>query len=700
MPRQRKNPDAEMSVMTSGSNSSTIPLSAPAAQAAWLHQGVVAALQMHCGCQFGDKIADIKRLLESIKLFIPEVRDGSVQCEKAEGYMSMTQRASQRVAQQSLRPDFELWAHCMEPDSIRQVEDDLTDLIETAEAAQAELERLVHGAQHGPWKPGEPQRKPMGVPMAVFAYSSGPKSLEAARAKAHVVYGPCERNNCYRHVLDYARLGLVFQGYDQLQQGIEEIISSFEVHSVRNYVKSPNALGLRYVEVAVVVVVTPPGAADPIPHVCELRLEDINAYRMRQALDPHLVAFEDQVRSLADGTLFDPTELVHVARSALTAPQAGNIVRSFRRALVRQFGNAVNAFRKYVREGARLLSFQRFKELCQVLKIQDHTVDIWMALCRGKSGGVSLFEMDPDATGVLIRVGASMLAAMNAGGLDGDPDGLYQHLTRRASLVNANRISENEWRTLCKGFGVQAADADRTFSYLDSDGKMNPPAYISPAEVWWLCRLPLIVDITKVVLWTPDRPGLVQDPQKYPWVVARQAVTKDPVVQLAAASKLGRVRARSAESRHLRQSAVLPSSTAATLNTTVMIIHSKVYPHLNGQYGTVEDWDALSRNWVIRLCDGRLYHFPPLDVQYINEVKEEARSSCHDDGSVAAGAVETGMSAITEEADVAGEKGSQHAGSPGLSGDGTHAATNEGQSCGELPRESAVSGAFDDEENF
>ncbi|CAK0810845.1 unnamed protein product, partial [Prorocentrum cordatum] len=77
-------------------------------------------------------------------------------------------------------------------------------------------------------------------PMALFAYNPGVKPRAAAEVKALASYGPAEGGRRHRHLLDLARLSLVFGSCEMLQLGLDSVLRQFKVLGVRNLFRCPS----------------------------------------------------------------------------------------------------------------------------------------------------------------------------------------------------------------------------------------------------------------------------------------------------------------------------------------------------------------------------------------------------------------------------------------------------------------------------
>merc|ERR1719336_163840 len=85
------------------------------------------------------------------------------------------------------------------------------------------------------WLPEQKISAPRVAKSALFAYNPGPKSRAAAQFKAFVRFGPSEGTNRFRHLLDIARLCLVFSDCAALRLGLEQVQEEFEVVDIRNH---------------------------------------------------------------------------------------------------------------------------------------------------------------------------------------------------------------------------------------------------------------------------------------------------------------------------------------------------------------------------------------------------------------------------------------------------------------------------------
>jgi len=218
---------------------------------------------------------------------------------KSEGYATLCARESQRLfLDGQLLPESEGWQLGREPTPLVQVEEDLESLLATARRAQSALQDGVGALPGGtPWPLGVLAATPRAVPTAAFAYNPGTKCRTAAKMKAFVRFQPADGSRRHRHLLDLARLALVFPNCDMLLKGFEHVSRRFQVVAVRNHFSTPTRLGERFVEVLVVINVDGPEGATT-PHICELRLEEMAFHKARLSAAPYLARFMDHLCGL------------------------------------------------------------------------------------------------------------------------------------------------------------------------------------------------------------------------------------------------------------------------------------------------------------------------------------------------------------------------------------------------------------------
>jgi len=390
--------------------------------------------------------------------------------------------------------------------------------MENADAAHELLMRMV-GPKLGPrekiselWLPNTEIKAPKASKNALFAYNPGPKSRASAQVKAFVRYGPGEGANRFRHLLDLARLCLVYSDCASLRMGLEQVQEEFEVVDIRNhYVPSAvTLLGERYIEVLVIVK-----EGLPTPHVCELRLEEEVFFkaRIRCAQDLNLVCQGFATMYAHRGV--HPGSVEYLARKVLRSPADSHGVRLLRRHLERVYGSSIVAWRRAF-GGSPLVAFMKFREACQQLSTtsyQARTVEYWQALDAGRSGCISLFELDPEGVVLLAKLRERMLALMPSENSI-DVDQLFQVLSENTGTTKTvGQLETLEFRKCVRALGFSRVDADRMFSYLDLQGGnqglsamkvSRGAAAITPKDILWLLKMPSLVHIDSVMLISAD----------------------------------------------------------------------------------------------------------------------------------------------------------------------------------------------------
>ncbi|CAK0874194.1 unnamed protein product, partial [Prorocentrum cordatum] len=161
---------------------------------------------------------------------------------------------ARRSIQEHLVPEADAFKSMYELDPIRQVDSDLELLLAQAELAQERLMEAVLSLPAGSgadWPAGEAYSKPALFPMALFAHNPGVKAQAAAEVKAYVLYGPTDGAQAGQHVLDLARLSVVFASWDLLESGVQRAMEHLDVLQVRCHGRSQ--VHDCYVEVLVAV---------------------------------------------------------------------------------------------------------------------------------------------------------------------------------------------------------------------------------------------------------------------------------------------------------------------------------------------------------------------------------------------------------------------------------------------------------------
>jgi len=470
------------------------------------------AIQSRCG--YSDHhIVDpfIKRLAEPLKDSVQKFREAVLLCEKSEGFAALCSRASQRLFYGGyLLPEFEGVVRSAEPDPIQQVQDDLNSLLATAREAQRILRERIDTRS---WDKGI-RIKPTAIPVALFAYDPGIKSVKASKAKAAVLYGPTEGPKRYRNLLDLARITLVFPTCDMLQAGLELMVRVFdEVVAVINRFAAPARIGARWIEVLVVVQV-PCGNGRVIPHVCEIRLEHVDVWEVQKSWKEELYEFDEMLAEKYSRASRDVACITYLARKILMEPANDHGLRILRGKMAKRHGSTTCAWRRILGTGGRITTFKCFREFCHSLKCGEQATRLWLDMDHGMGGNISLYDLDPEAAALLTRVRSRMVALLHGSQADApytddrDAEILFTRVCWIITPHKAGFLDIHELRTIMKTLGFSVEDSDKAFHLLDYNGgsEMKPPALISKADIVWLRRIPTLVDVEALSLSATDQP--------------------------------------------------------------------------------------------------------------------------------------------------------------------------------------------------
>jgi hypothetical protein len=260
-----------------------------------------------------------------------------------------------------------------------------------------------------------------------------------------------------------------------------------------------------------------------VPHVCELRLEEVHFHAAHAQAYPHWLLFEERLRSTykpllvhMGGTKCSPNidGLVSLALNALALPPEGGALRQFRRGLAKKYGSTINAWRQVTSGSQRRLTFDRFRDSLCLGPNRVHAVELWMELLTWSGGTpthISLFDLDPDATAFLVDVRGLLLKQF--GERDRD-SGKFQVQTQTMcerllgqQNHNASGSAEHSWlhagrkqlaiTQALKHFVGGGQTGDRLIQLLDHD--QGHPAEVTSADFeWLLMRLPLLVECDAV----------------------------------------------------------------------------------------------------------------------------------------------------------------------------------------------------------
>jgi hypothetical protein len=446
--------------------------------------------------------ADNRPLANEMNEIVAIVRDAQRNCELSGGYGALCNRASERLFNQHLVPEFEGWVRNIEPDRIVQVEDDLDQLLDSARKAQAELRITIAGES---WTTGSGAVKshPEGCPIALFVYDNGPKTDASARAKALCRHAPGEGvKGSYRHLLDLARLLLVFSNCDMLSSGLDQILRRFEVVDVRNYFARPGRLGIRFVEVLVVVQVNRGDEMHPdlIPHVCELRLEEMCFHKAQEGIAPALRNWYTSYHHLYDRPSRDPACLSFLAHQVMFRPAVPHDVRVFKCHFAKRYGSTISGWRKEF-GSSKLLDFRFFKTACQKMGYGERATEFWQGLDPHLGGAISLFDFDQEAVSLLIHLRQRLIALADTGPSSDkipcvEPESIFARLSFLIRPISPGKLEPHEWRKCMLPMGLSHEEADKAFKYLDLHH--TPPLAVTVSDISWLMNLPALTDVDSV----------------------------------------------------------------------------------------------------------------------------------------------------------------------------------------------------------
>jgi len=467
---------------------------------------------LRCNCTPDESQFEVLQdLIEPLTLAMQEYKEAAEESSMhSEGAEYLRQTLSRRLfADGHLMEDPAGWHSCCEADKIRQIEDDFDVLFEQASRAQAALLAAVGpGESHADaakigkrWPKGAKWNHPAATKKCQFAVNPGMKSRAAAKQKAFVRFGPSEGENRHWHLLDLARVCMVFVDATLLRAGLDQIIDKFEVVDVRNHYhpSQANLLGEQYVEVIVVMKI-------PEPFLCEIRLEEYPFFIARQKALPHLDKIGETMAQLYTGNGGDPPAIAYLAKWILFQPKESQHLRVFKKHLAHRHGSTVVAWRKAF-GGENQVPYNTFRQVSQEVGQRHRCSEFWQMMDPTRAGCISLFEFDPEAVILLIKFYWRIIGIATAEQL-ADPEALFERLTshRVVKLNHPGRIEAQEFRRVTKILGFNHLDSDKMFEYLDSHGgsSQKPPATLTPGDIFWLKRLPDLVAIDCVMLKDPN----------------------------------------------------------------------------------------------------------------------------------------------------------------------------------------------------
>lgn len=488
-------------------------------------QIVNGALASRCGRQHED--AEMMEEIRRMKLGIPTDEILRIyRLAKTESYREarvperLQNRESQRLFNDGQLISFsEGWHRCVEPDVIRQVQENFDAILDSAVEAQAALlaqigpedpERHDRATLDRMWPSGGRWTHPHASSKALFAFNPGPKARKDANAKAFVRYGPAEGPRRYRNLVDLARVSLVYSDAAMLNAALDDILKRFEVCQIRNFYhpQMQTLLGDRYVEVLVIIT-----DRLEVPHVCEIRLEELSFFDAREKAWQHLKSVQKGFSEIYGRTGRDKASIEYLVKHVLYSPKSDHRLKIFRRHLAQKWGCVVNVWRKMLGPREQLVGFRKFRDVCCQQGQRESTARFWQELDSGFAGNVSLFELDPDTVILLVKLFARLLIIIQSRREDITAEVLFAHLTHNLpKLHHPDRLEVREFRHSLRALGFSNVEADRLFKSLDQGGSAKKEAvmHITSKEVGWLAKLPLLVDVDAVMLTTAMSSDMIQ----------------------------------------------------------------------------------------------------------------------------------------------------------------------------------------------
>lgn len=478
----------------------------------YIMAAVTDAIRLRCGHMHDQRTyrETIRCVTAPLQAALGIYRDAQLNSETSPGYAHMAGCCSQRLYNGGhLLPETEGWRRNLPPDPVHQVEDHMSDLLSSARAAQERLKNLV--APDRSWPQRTAILRPSGIPAASLAVDPGTKSPHAAQAKALVLFGPTESSFAPRHLTDLARLKLVFDNNDMLLAGLQQVQRTFEVVGIQDFVSAPGRLGLRYIEVLVIVHVRPNGRkssqpfGEDIPHVCELRLEELWLHKARDAAHQHMEDFMHHCKKAHLNSAKNTDAVSYLIANVLNSCPTSRKVRGFRKLVAKRYGSAASVWRRFV--GGRYVKFTRFRDICNQLGQGSQASELWEALDTTRAGCISLYDLDPEACVLLVSFRWRLLAMSNLPACGDLPHGscgqAFAKLAWLAPPEVPGQLGFQEFRIAAKPLGLTAEETERIFAHLDFHGGTMLPARVCPADLSWLLRLPDIVDCEAVLLTSP-----------------------------------------------------------------------------------------------------------------------------------------------------------------------------------------------------
>lgn len=132
----------------------------------------------------------------------------------------------------------------------------------------------------------------------------------------------------------------------------------------------------------------------------------------------------------------------------------------------------------------------------------EHATEFWQALDVTLGGCISVFELDPMATSLLIKLRSRIIAMNPQAAVQLDAAHAFARLSVMARPTKLGHLQNVQFRAVVKPLGLSVNDADLAFKCLDYHGGNDQAgqASITVKDIDWLLRLPSLVDIEAVML--------------------------------------------------------------------------------------------------------------------------------------------------------------------------------------------------------
>lgn len=144
----------------------------------------------------------------------------------------------------------------------------------------------------------------------------------------------------------------------------------------------------------------------------------------------------------------------------------------------------------------RILGFHKFREVCQSLNCGEHATEFWQGLDTTLAGSISLFDLDPEAVALLIKLRTRLLALAHVSPdmeVDLDADSLFARFSFLVTPKKVGHLEPQEFRVVAKPLGITVEEANQAFTLLDHMGGYHhaPPATITAQDIAWLVKMPI-----------------------------------------------------------------------------------------------------------------------------------------------------------------------------------------------------------------